>query len=161
MRKWLVVFASICLMESSQAWANVCGGEVSVGKEWTTVKGKPFQYNPTGGLSQPGCRFRTDSKVGRRILATCPNGSECAIVVPLGQSSKTIKNITNVERIKLEPGNPYAEGIRDYYDGLCYRARPYLDGPEDKADLWERGFEAARKRDRDRVDRSPCGGARF
>jgi hypothetical protein len=69
---WSVVFAGICLVESAQA--NVCGGVVSVGKEWTTVKGKPFQYNPTGGLSQPGCRFRTNSKVGRRILAACPNG---------------------------------------------------------------------------------------
>jgi len=82
MRKWLVVFASMCLMESAQASANVCGGVVSVGKEWTTVKGD--------GMFDSGCRFRTNSKVGRRILATCPNESECAIVVPLGQSSRLL-----------------------------------------------------------------------
>jgi hypothetical protein len=35
--------------------------------------------------------------------------------------------------------NPYTEGVRDYYSGLCYRARPYLDGPPEKAVLWERG----------------------
>jgi len=51
--------------------------------------------------------------------------------------------------------NPYTEGVRDYYSGLCYRAR-YLDGP--KADLWERGFRNAQRRDHDRVDRSHCRG---
>ena len=52
--------------------------------------------------------------------------------------------------------NPYKEGIRDYYSGLCYRARPYDDGP--KSDLWERGFRNAQRRDHNRVDRSHCRG---
>lgn len=50
--------------------------------------------------------------------------------------------------------DPYREGARDYYSGLCYRARPYLDG--DRAARWEAGFRAAQKRDHDRVDRSHC-----
>ena len=149
MRKWLVVFASMCLMESAQASANVCGGVVSVGKEWTTVKGFP--------VFDPGCRFRTNSKVGRRILATCPNGSECAIVVPLGQSLKNIKNITNVERITIETDDPYKQGIRDYYAGLCRRAWPSFDS-EDKAALHEAGFNAAQQRSHNRVDFSHCYG---
>src|SRR6266567_3686732 len=52
--------------------------------------------------------------------------------------------------------DPYKEGIRDYHSGLCYRARPYLDGPPEKAILWERGFRDAQRRDRDRVNRSHC-----
>ena len=43
-------------------------------------------------------------------------------------------------------GNPYKEGVHDYYSGLCYRARPYPDGPPEKADLWERGFRNAQRR---------------
>ena len=53
------------------------------------------------------------------------------------------------------------EGMHDYYDGLCYRARPYLEGPEDEAAQWEKGFRLAQKRDHDRVDRSYCGGSRL
>ena len=53
--------------------------------------------------------------------------------------------------------NPYAEGVRDYYSGTCYRARPYPDGSE-KDVLWERGFRNAQRRDHDRVDRSHCRG---
>jgi hypothetical protein len=52
--------------------------------------------------------------------------------------------------------DPYKEGVSDYYSGLCYRARPYLDGSPDKAALWERGFRHAQRRDRNRVDRSHC-----
>jgi uncharacterized protein len=52
--------------------------------------------------------------------------------------------------------DPYKEGSRDYYNGLCYRARPYLDGPPEKAALWESGFRDAQRRDQDRVDTSYC-----
>jgi hypothetical protein len=53
--------------------------------------------------------------------------------------------------------DPYKEGIRDYYDGTCYRARPYVDGSE-KEIRWKRGFRHAQRLDRDRVDRSHCRG---
>jgi hypothetical protein len=82
MRKWLVVFASMCLMESAQASANVCGGVVSVGKEWTTVKGDGFVFDP-------GCRFRTNSKVGRRILVGV--GGEARGGRRLGQGAVALK----------------------------------------------------------------------
>jgi len=51
--------------------------------------------------------------------------------------------------------SPYAEGIRDYFDGTCYDARPYDDGP--KFALWEQGFRAAQEGHHDRVDRAHCG----
>jgi hypothetical protein len=42
--------------------------------------------------------------------------------------------------------NPYKEGVRDYYSGLCFRARPYvLESPE-KNVLWERGWRDAQRR---------------
>jgi hypothetical protein len=34
---------------------------------------------------------------------------------------------------------PYQEGVRDWRNGTCYRARPYSPGPADKAAQWERG----------------------
>jgi hypothetical protein len=51
--------------------------------------------------------------------------------------------------------DPYKEGVRDYYNGTCYRARPYPHGTE-KAALWDRGFQNAKRRDRNQVDRSHC-----
>jgi hypothetical protein len=56
--------------------------------------------------------------------------------------------------LRLKAGyadNPYKEGVRDYYSGLCYRVRPYFDGPKDKADSWDRGYRDAADRDRDRA----------
>jgi hypothetical protein len=38
---------------------------------------------------------------------------------------------------------PFQKGIRDYHSGLCFRARPYLDGPEDKNDQWIKGYDDA------------------
>jgi len=57
-----------------------------------------------------------------------------------------------------DTNNPYTEGVRDYYNGTCYRARPYLDESSEKAVLWERGFRNAQRHDHDRVDRSRCRG---
>jgi hypothetical protein len=51
---------------------------------------------------------------------------------------------------------PYQEGVRDYYSGLCYRARPYgEEEPSNKATQWAKGFDFAKKRDHNRVDRAP------
>ena len=64
---------------------------------------------------------------------------------------RLIKKYNSGLRSDPAPQDPYKEGIRDYYSGLCYRARPYDEGPLDKAALWERGFRHAQKRDRNRV----------
>ena len=68
--------------------------------------------------------------------------AQAAVATPPAQHSNT--------------DDPFKEGIAAYYSGLCYRARPYLDGPEWKAVLWERGFIDAQRCDEDRVDRSYC-----
>jgi hypothetical protein len=50
---------------------------------------------------------------------------------------------------------PYQRGVRDYREGLCYRARPYTDhGPEQK--LWERGYYAQQKKEHNTRDWSHC-----
>jgi len=79
------------VITSAHAGSNMCGGIIEVGPYWTTVKGD------LGDFAPDGCRFQTDSKLGRRIIAACPNGSECMIDVPLNKRSPTITSITNVE----------------------------------------------------------------
>jgi uncharacterized protein YraI len=49
----------------------------------------------------------------------------------------------------------YLEGIRDYWKGICWHARPYADD-DDGAIFWERGFNHALRLDRNRADRSHC-----
>lgn len=48
------------------------------------------------------------------------------------------------------------EGVRDWRDGLCFRARPYLLGPPEKEAAWMRGWEDAKRRNPNPVDRSHC-----
>ena len=36
-----------------------------------------------GDYAPNGCRFKTASKMGQTVLATCPDGSECQIDLPL------------------------------------------------------------------------------
>jgi hypothetical protein len=43
---------------------------------------------------------------------------------------------------------PFQEGHRDYYAGLCFRARPYLDGPAAKEAAWIKGFNDAQAHDK-------------
>jgi hypothetical protein len=52
---------------------------------------------------------------------------------------------------------PYEQGVSDYYDGRCYRARPEFEEPKD-ANAWEKGFHSAQHKDHNRVDRSHCSG---
>jgi hypothetical protein len=84
--------ASIAIT-TAHAGSNVCQGTAQVGKQWTTVKGDLGDYAPDG------CRFQTTSKLGRRIIAACPDTSECMIDVPLTKRSSSITSITNVERL--------------------------------------------------------------
>lgn len=76
---------------AAQAGSNTCEGTVTVGKEWTTIKGDLGDHAPEG------CRFQTSSKLGRRIIAACPEGSECQIDIPLNNRSSTVTSITHVE----------------------------------------------------------------
>jgi hypothetical protein len=86
--------ALLATITAASAGSNVCEGTVQVGKEWTTIRGEFGDYAPEG------CRFQTASKLGRRIIAACPNGSECQIDIPLNKRQSTITSITNVTKTK-------------------------------------------------------------
>jgi hypothetical protein len=75
--KWYAA-ATVMMVCSGPAFAgsNECDGVVKVGPEWTTVVGDMGDYAPNG------CRFRTNSELGRKLLAKCPDGSECQITLP-------------------------------------------------------------------------------
>ena len=93
----IVFVAASIAVTAAHAGSNTCEGTVTVGKEWTTVKS---QY---GDFAPDGCRFQTVSKLGRHILAVCPDGSECMIDAPLNKRSSTITSITNVEALSTKP----------------------------------------------------------
>jgi hypothetical protein len=65
----LTVIGVVGLLSCQQASAgdNSCAGVISVGKEWTTMFDKDLPDNT--------CRFKTDSDMGRKILAACPHHS--------------------------------------------------------------------------------------
>lgn len=93
--KQTIIAAAVLLasITAAHAGSNMCGGTIQVGPEWSTVKG-------LGDYEPDGCRFKTASPLGRRIIAACPNGSECEINMPLGKRSPVITSITNVEKSK-------------------------------------------------------------
>jgi hypothetical protein len=79
---------------------------VQVDKEWTVVSSDIGDYAPNG------CRFRTASKLGRRILAVCPDASECSIQLPVKSwpatnygtdkpsSAKPVQTITTIVSVQ-------------------------------------------------------------
>jgi hypothetical protein len=88
MKRLLLTAAALALLTTAaHAGLNLCEGTVRVGKEWTTVKGP-----------NDDCRFKTASPVGRRILAACPDGSECQIDLPLSARSGIITSVTSVRQ---------------------------------------------------------------
>jgi hypothetical protein len=82
------------LSSAVHAGSNRCTGAVKIGNEWTTVISDLDDYAPAG------CRFKTASKLGRRILAVCPDGTEqCIIDIKgLDNRSPTITAIDSVVR---------------------------------------------------------------
>ena len=95
MKRLLTAAALALLTTTAHAGMNRCTGTVLVGNEWTTVKGDLDDYAPDG------CRFKTVSKLGYRILAACPNGSVCQIdIMPLDNRSPTLTNVSHVEQAK-------------------------------------------------------------
>jgi hypothetical protein len=65
MRKIILAAALLTLSAPAHAGDRLCQGKIVVSKEWTTV-------------DEDGCRFKTNSKIGRQILAVCPDGSICS-----------------------------------------------------------------------------------
>ena len=81
---------------TAHAGSNTCQGTVQIGKEWTTVK---------GDSSDQSCQFQTGSQLGRRIIAICPDGSECMINIPLNKPSRTLTVIDRAEQTHPHQGD--------------------------------------------------------
>ena len=132
--KPVLLAAALLLALASPAFAETetCTGRVKI----------DAMNELTGGriVYVGGCMFLPPT-LQKRILRSCPIGSYCRVegvsygAAEDGEVGPEIDAATSVTRI-----DPYREGMRDYREGLCYRARPYLDGPEEK--LWIRGYEA-------------------
>jgi hypothetical protein len=53
----------------------------------------------------------------------------------------------------------YQEGMRHYREGLCYRARPYIEGDGSNSPaawIWEKGYYAQQAKEHNRRDWSHC-----
>lgn len=74
MKKLLIIAALLMATSTAYAGDRSCLATVVVGPEWTTVG----DY----------CRFKTASKLGKRILRICPDGSKCSIGLALDDQRK-------------------------------------------------------------------------
>jgi uncharacterized protein YecT (DUF1311 family) len=130
---------------------------------WIAARGT--QCNQPDTLALRACILKlTKTRVGKLEQAYAPlqlhppslNPPEDAVAKGALPGNKNVSMSESSVGASAPADDPYKEGSRDYYKGLCYRARPYLDGPPDKAALWESGFRDAQRRDQDRVDTSYC-----
>jgi hypothetical protein len=92
-KSMMVALALLMTGGAANAGSNECEGAVIVGNEWTTVIGKTGDYAPNG------CQFKTTSRLGRRILAVCPDKTECWISLPF--STRSVEG-----RLEGEPAMP-------------------------------------------------------
>ena len=80
MKRLLVAIAFVVMSAPAFAGSHTCDGIVTVGPEWSTVVGKPDEWT---GDYEKGCKFKTTSPIGKRILAKCPDKSNCSVHLPL------------------------------------------------------------------------------
>jgi hypothetical protein len=107
MKRFLLA-ASTALLLSTSAYAgsNQCVGTVKTLPDWGAGN---WAAIITDGI---GCQFKVRSKVGRKILATCQNGSNCFIELELPKGDidvlspvQTIvqpKDVISIEALKPE-----------------------------------------------------------
>ena len=77
----LILIATVLIASPAQA-AGGCMGKIVVGAEWTTFENTAVVPHPRDSIRYVpslACRFKTNSALGKRILAKCPNGSQCTV----------------------------------------------------------------------------------
>ena len=124
----ILVAAALLLAFAVPAHAATCIGRVKIDvatvSEGLRIKGDRIVY-------VDDCTFVNPDA----ILRKCPAGSHCRVEGG-DEEDGAIEKVISVTRI-----DPYKEGVRDYREGLCFRARPYIDhGPEQE--LWIKGYHA-------------------
>jgi hypothetical protein len=92
MHKFLAAAAlTLALICHAHAGDTSCRGTVVVGPEWTTVEDEatvPLPKDHPRYAPNSICRFKTESPLGKRILAKCPNGSQCEISLSIANKPK-------------------------------------------------------------------------
>jgi hypothetical protein len=89
------ILAACTMINPATAGSNECEGKITIGETWTTIAG--WKNDGTGDYEN-GCRFKTDSVIGRRVLRKCPNGSRCRLSFPLGLDSEAVTKLDYVEK---------------------------------------------------------------
>ncbi|HVG51655.1 MAG TPA: hypothetical protein VM867_08485 [Xanthobacteraceae bacterium] len=89
MRTILLVTAAVLTSTAAHAGSNACEGIVTIGPEWTIVES---EHKPADGYYATGCKFRTQTKLGKRVLKECPQGSLCTLDLPLDGPGKDMKD---------------------------------------------------------------------
>lgn len=89
--KTYLVSAAILIASviAAHAGDNSCNGTIVVGPKMTKIE-STFTSPSTGEVVNVSCSFLSGSSVGRRILKTCPAGSECSIDLDLGVPTNPI-----------------------------------------------------------------------
>jgi hypothetical protein len=92
-----VAVMSVAMLAAAHAGDNSCRGVTSVKKDFVYVTERPdLRSNPP----MPPCRAPLSSAIGKRILASCPVGSDCTVEMPLeGKTQDSKGTILRVEAI--------------------------------------------------------------
>jgi transcriptional regulator of aromatic amino acid metabolism len=137
-----LIAACLLLALTSFSHAETCAGRVKVDAANELVGGKVLYVDECVFLS---------SALQRRVLRSCPQGSYCRVEGSSNGDGETGAEIDVIDSVI----NPYQQGIRNYREGLCYRARPYSSNlPEGQE--WERGYHARQTKKQSRRNDEHC-----
>jgi hypothetical protein len=141
-----LIAASLLLALTASAHAETCTGRVKVDAVANELAGGKIAYVGE-------CMF-LPPVLPKRILRSCPAGSYCrveGVSYGEGEVGPEINAVSSVTQVLT----PYREGMRDYREGQCFRARPYADdSPEQK--LWKLGYYAQQNKEHNKRDWSHC-----
>jgi hypothetical protein len=130
-----VMFAALLLALSASAHAETCTGRVKIDPIMNELAGGKIVY-------VGGCMFLPPA-LPKQILRSCPAGSYCrveGVSYSEGEVGPEIDAASSAIQI-----HPYQEGMRDWREGQCFRARPYADDSPEQA-AWIRGYHAGAKK---------------
>lgn len=145
MKSLIAASLLLALIVPAHAETRTCTGPVKIDVETSDQGLYPKGYKQ---FSVGGCVFE-DPKLQKQILRTCPLSSRCRVEGAYA-GDDAIETVTGVTRI-----DPYRQGMRDYRESLCFRARPYLDNSPAEM-LWILGYYAQQKKEHNRRDWSHC-----
>jgi hypothetical protein len=130
-----LIAAGLLLALIVPAAAETCTGRVKIDAMKNELAGGRIAYVGE-------CMFLPE--IQKRVLRSCPAGSYCrveGVSYGEGEVGPEINAFTSVKQVL----SPYQEGVRDWREGQCFRARPYLDNSLVQ-EAWIRGYHAGAKK---------------